>query len=270
MNIFLTLRRSVTFAFILGLLVVFQGPAARAAHRKAGSFLPMFEVLAAPSVQPILEILDKAKLSGSFVFTGHCDLGACKPAQPIADCFPDFPKLRAAETPVNSAVQTVRGILTDAPAVQVTQDGDGTIRMNEAGVPTDLLNIKISHILFESNGANGQRGVFTANSALRYVLHAPEVLAFMKANDIEGPFDRGTRSGESVPGNAGAWPPDSAHISGSLDNVSLADALDYILKAFPGIWIYENCPQSGKGRRIVYIRFLSLSKIGGRAHVVAD
>jgi hypothetical protein len=153
--------------------------------------------------------------------------------------------------------------------MQVTQDPDGIIRMNEAGVPTNLLNVKISHILFESYG---QR-VYTANGALRIILQTPEVLAFMKANNIIGPFgpfDNCGGSGGVVPGNSGAWPPESPHVSGSLDNVTLSEALDYVLKTFPGIWVYETCPQIDKKNHPVYFRFLALHKIGGTTVVVAS
>ncbi len=153
--------------------------------------------------------------------------------------------------------------------MQVTQDTGGTIRMNETGVPTDLLNVKISHIPFETYG---QR-VYTANGGLKVILQTPEVLAFMKAHDIRGPFgpfDGCSGHGEAVPGNLGQWPPEYPHISGSLDNVTLSEALDYVLRTFPGIWIYESCPQSDKKKRVVYLRFLALHEIGGRAFVVAS
>jgi hypothetical protein len=54
--------------------------------------------------------------------------------------------------------------------------------MNETGVQTELLNVKISHIPFEGYG---QR-VHTANGALRIILQMPEVLAFMKLTTSEG------------------------------------------------------------------------------------
>jgi hypothetical protein len=257
------LRRTFAFAFIFCLLVGSRGQEARAARSNAPPLQAMFDVLEAPSAQPILEALDKAKVSGSFVFPRRCDLSGCNtPA-------PDFPHFRVPMRAGGSTVQVLREVLADAPAMQVTQDPNGTIRMNETGVPTDLLNVKISHILFESYG---QR-VYTANGALKVILQIPEVLAFMKAHDIRGPFgpfDNCSGHGEAVPGNAGAWPSGSPHVSGSLDNVTLSEALDYVLKAFPGIWIYESCPQSDKKNRVVYFRFLALSKIGGRAFVVAD
>jgi hypothetical protein len=203
----------------------------------------------------MLEALDKAKLSASLEFSGQCDL---------LD-FPDFPRFRTPATSGGSALQAVREILADDPAQHVTQDPDGTIRMIGSGVPSDLLNVRISHILFESNGANGQRALYTPNAALRFVLGAPEVVAFMKAHDIEWPY-----SGESVPGNAGAWPPAWPHVSGALDNVTLSEALDHILKTFPGIWIYENCPRSEKKNRVVYFRFFYLRKIGSSAPFVDE
>jgi hypothetical protein len=70
--------------------------------------------------------------------------------------------------------------------------------------------------------------------ALRYViLRTPEVIAFMKAHNIEWPRSGGVR------GNLlGQWTPDKPHISGSMDNVTVSEVLDRVLKTFPGIWIY--------------------------------
>jgi hypothetical protein len=256
------LHRMFTFAVILGLLVGFREQEARAARPRVVSFQAMFDVLEAPSVQPILEALDKAGLSGSFVFSGHCDLSACTPHA-------DFPPFRALTGLQGPTIQVLREVLADAPATQVTQDAGGTVRMNETGVQTDLLNVKISHIPFEGY----RQGVHTANDALRIILQTPEVLAFMKTHAIRGPFgpfDNCSGSGEVVPGHAGAWPPESPHISGSLDNVTLSEALDYVLKTFPGIWIYESCPPGGKKNRVFYLRFLALHKVAGREYVVAD
>jgi hypothetical protein len=257
------LRRTFAFAFILSLLVGFREQEARAAHPAVMSFQAEFDVLESPSVQPILEALDKAKLSGSFAFPGPCNWSGC--TYPI----PEYPSFRPPTSIGGSTVQILREVLADDPSMQVTQDNDGTIRMNEIGVPTDLLNVKISHIPFESFGQQA----YTANGALEVILQTPEVLAFMRAHDIRGPFrpfENCSGSGRAVPGNPGAWPLHSPHVSGTLDNVSLSEALDYVLKTFPGIWIYESCPQRGKKNRVVYFRFLALHKVGGRGYVAAD
>jgi hypothetical protein len=147
---------------------------------------------------------------------------------------------------------------------------NGTIQMGETGVPTDVLNVRISPILFRSNGANGQWDIYTANGALNLILRAPEMSAFMIANDIGGPFKGTLGSGGVVTGNPGPWPTESPHLSGALDNVTFAEALDHVLKTFPGMWIYENCPKTQTKRRAVYFRFLALHRIGDRTFVVAD
>jgi hypothetical protein len=257
------LRRIFSFALILSLLVGFPEQEARAAHSRVASVQAAFDILESPSVQPVLEALDKAKLSGSFVFPGLCNWSGCGLA------IPDFPPFRRPTSTGGSTVQMLREVLADDPSTHVTQDSDGTIRMNETGVPTDLLNVKIGHIPFESYG----QSVYTANGALEAILQTPEVLAFMRAHGIRGlfgPFDNCPGTGRAVTGNAAKWPLDSPHVSGTLDNVSLSEALDYVLKTFPGIWIYESCPHGEKKNRFVYFRFLALHKVGGRGYVAAD
>jgi hypothetical protein len=233
-------RRALTVAFIVGVLLWSRGQEARAAGRKAAL------------LQPMLEVLDKAKLSGSLEFSGRCEL----------QDFPDFPQFRAAETSGGSSPQALREILADDAAMRVMQNPEGTIRMIESGVPTDLLNIRISHISFENNE---NTGVYAPNAALRFILSAPEVVAFMKAHDIEWPF-----AIEGGSGIAGAWPPEFPHISGSLDDVTLSQALDHVLKTFPGIWMYENCPRTDQKNRVVYFRFFFLRRLGSSVPFVDE
>ena len=133
------------------------------------------------------------------------------------------------------------------------------VRMIEVGIPTDLLNVRISHILFEGYGHSA---IYTPNDAIRFIMRAPEVVAFMRSHDIEWPF-----AGEGIIRGSGSWPTESPQISGSLDNVTLSEALDRVLKTFPGIWIYENCPRGDKKNRVVYFRFFYLRSIGSGVFV---
>jgi len=136
--------------------------------------------------------------------------------------------------------------------------------MAEIGVPADVLNVRISHISFERSGANGQGAAYNPDDALNAILRAPEVMDFMKAHDIEQPSQ-----GAGVPGNLiGRWPPEQPHISGSLDNVTVSEALDRILETFPGIWVFENCPRNDKKNRHLYFGFFYLQKIGSEVVVV--
>lgn len=202
-------------------------------------------------LQPILVALQNAKSpGGSLEFSGTCDL----------ENFPYLPGVGTSKAVnASSALEGLRDIFAANPAIQVNQDSDGMIRMTETGIPTDILNVEISRISFQDYKGNG---IFNPNDALRVVLRAPEVGSFMEERDIEIPS--GT---EAVPGNAGSWPPELPHLSGSLDNVSLRQALDHILKSFPGIWVYESCPKTETRGRLAYFRFFFLRKVAGRIFV---
>lgn len=201
-------------------------------------------------LQPILTILENKKLPGSLEFSGSCDL----------QNFPDLPRLRKpSATDEASALEGLRSVFADNPEMHVGQDLDGAIRITESGVPTDILRVTISHILFQDFDQND---IYNPNDALRVVLRAPELLNFMEEHGIEMPS-----GADAVPGNSGRWSPERPHISGALDNVTLSQALDYILKTFPGIWVYESCQKSGKTTRLVYFRFFFLRRVGSRIFV---
>ena len=120
------------------------------------------------------------------------------------------------------------------------------VRMVETDIPTDLLDFKISHLSF---GPPDQPPYTFGgpNSALISVLSHPEVLAYRKVHNI-GPF-ADTFVG---PGNSAR----KQMVSGDLYNVTVKQALDYILQSYPGFWIYENCESDKyKPGRYVFISF---------------
>ncbi len=224
-------RHAFAAAFIVGLLVMgSQGQIPWPTSREA-------------SLQPILEVLDNAKLSGSLEFSGRCD----------SLSLPELPQFRAPATSGGSPLQTLREMLADDPAMQVTQDPDGTIRMVESGVATDILSVKIARIPFRGGQPPAPRPVYNPNAALMHIFAAPEVELFVKAHDIEYPHGV---IGTAIPGTPR---PSAPHISGPLDNVTFAEAMDHILKTFPGIWVYENCPRTDRKKRFVYFGFYSRS-----------
>jgi len=158
---------------------------------------------------------------------------------------PDLPAFRAPAATEGPPLYILREILADDPDMQIAQDTpDGKIRMIERGVPTDVLDLTISHISFD------QWPMYGPVDGLRAILHAPEVVAFMKARDIGWPLH-----GWGVRGGGGQWPPEQPHLSGSLDNVTVRGVLDHVVKTFPGIWVYENCPRTDKKNRDIYLGF---------------
>ncbi len=234
------LRLAFTGAFVFVLLMRSQGQTPSRTQFEPQSPVRM------------LELLERSGSSGSLEISGQCD-------------FPHFPPLTMSIG--DPSFQTLHEMLADEPAMQVTRDPDETIRMIEGNVPTDLLSVRIRHISFEDGAHNDIYGakfpfeydsgmdIRSANLALRLVLSTPEVEAFMKARDIHWPSIQ-----EWAPGNLSApsWPPESPYFLGTLDNVTLAEALDHILNTFHGIWFYQDCPQSEKRKRLVYFHFYHL------------
>jgi hypothetical protein len=127
--------------------------------------------------------------------------------------------------------------------MQVTQETEGTIRMVETDAPRDLLNVKIKHISFD-DGFRKWGTWFSARSVQRFILGAPEVVAFTNDQNIG-------RTGTLIHEAAVPGP----RISGELNNVTLSEALDYMLKTFPGLWVYENCPGNKEKKRLVVFAF---------------
>ncbi len=192
------------------------------------------------AVPLIMNVLRKAKVSGSLEYWGNCS---------NMRQFPDFPKLKAPRNDVGAPVETLREMFADDPKMQVTQEPGGMIRMVETDVPQDLLDLTIKHISVGVEYEKTNPHTFdNPGSTLWFILAAPEVKAFMKAADIGLPYDSLGLSME--------FSPRSQRISGDLHEVNLSQALDYMLKTFPGLWTYENCP-SQKRKRVVFFAVYS-------------
>src|ERR1700674_3609920 len=185
------------------------------------------EIFGEDSRSSITDVLSKAKASGSLAYWGRCGYHEARPDLPNVRSLPEHP----GSTP---PVQTLREMFADHPKMHVTQEADGMIRMFESDVPRDLLDIRISHISFKDS--EGRNAVWIPREARRIIVGAPELRAFMRDYNIGWASDV-----EYVNDLYGGPLPYLPHVSGDLYNVTLAEAMDYVLKSFPGFWVYENC-----------------------------
>jgi hypothetical protein len=148
-----------------------------------------------------------------------------------------------------SPVQMLQEMFTDDPKMHVTQDANGNIRMVETNVPRDLLDLRIEQVPFLSDS-----GIHAANWALSQIMTTPDVKNYMTVNKI-GPVVPDVRL------FIGPLSPNAPKISGDLYFVTVSEALDYILKTYPGFWAYEECPGENGGRT-VYFDFFPRSPSG--------
>jgi hypothetical protein len=180
-------------------------------------------------------IFSNAHASGSVEYWGVCD---------FKKFYPDYPKLRARSGHEGSAVDLLQETFSLDPEMRVRQDTDGKIRMIEDDVPSDLLDVKINYLRFppEYHGAHMAIGV---------ILQSPEVIAFRREHNIGPEADWGHGIAYASDGLI----PGAPSVLGDLHDVTVGEALDYILKSFQGFWLYENC-KNPKGDRIVYFDFI--------------
>jgi len=183
-------------------------------------------------------ILNGSDVSGSLEYWGSCDLG--KP-------YPDFPRIRFPDNYSGPPLTVLQRMFADDPHMRVTKDGSGIIRMIEDDVPTDILDVRIQHLSFDK-AANEYEGFTSPIDVLSYILSAPEVRAFGKAKHLGPDVEAEVRPSTGLRFVA----PDGFHFSGDLKNVTLAQALDYVLKTFPGFWLYQNCRTEGGGRTVFF------------------
>jgi hypothetical protein len=179
-------------------------------------------------------VFSKAHASGSLEYRGVCN---------FKEPYPDFPKLRPTSGHEGSAVESLREMFSVDPEMRVSQDADGKIRMIEVDVPSDLLDVRIHHLRFpaEYHGPNVAKNV---------ILQSPEVISFRREHNIGPEADWGHGFALS----SDAFAPSKPSVSGDLSDVTVRQALDYVLRVFPGFWVYENCKSRG-GDRVVYIAF---------------
>jgi hypothetical protein len=186
-------------------------------------------------------VLQSARVSGSLVYSS-CGFQrqvphrvpirflsdySGPPRDVLEEMFRDDPKMRIAEEP-------------------------GIVRMAESDIPNDLLDFKIHHLSFEVFPPELSHG---PGAAVMAIQANPEVMAFRKEHNIGPIADRFVG-----PGDADSPQP---VVTGDLSDVTVSQALDHVLKTFPGFWIYENCVNE-EGQRTVYFSFLK--RIPVRAH----
>jgi hypothetical protein len=152
-------------------------------------------------------MLNGSRTSGSLVYSGLCG---------YAGASEDLPALRMPPRNNPYSVESLREMFAGDPKMGVEAETDGKIRMVERGTPLDILNVKIRHLSFTTRPDSLRSPIM----AIRVIMAAPEVRTYMDTHLI-GPKPRDTYS-FSIPVY-------SESISGDLDNITMAQALDYVL-----------------------------------------
>jgi hypothetical protein len=168
------------------------------------------------------------KTSGSLTLSG-----TCKATEVEKDIVPDALS-QPPQGPFNDLGEAITAISRSNPHLTWVREASGLLRVRDDRVSNDVLRIRLQRVHFR-NDAN-------ANDAIVDALSAPEVQAYFKMNRIE---DSAMPIGLIPTSTKG-----SPRLSGEVRDLTLGEALDYIMHYFPGLWIYSEC-QHDSLRRIM-------------------
>lgn len=123
------------------------------------------------------------------------------------------------------------------PHLSWSREADDFVQIRDNRVQNDVLRIRLQRIHFSQ--------VRDSNAAIRIVLDAPEVQAYYQQNHIERatPYNAIYRTPKGFP-----------TLSEDMHNVTVEEALDRIVRFFPGLWIYSEC-EDGSHRRVMIAGF---------------
>jgi hypothetical protein len=168
------------------------------------------------------------KSSGSLILSGTC-MATNVDKDVVGDALPHPP-----QGPFQDLGEAMTAVSQLDPHLSWTRDAGGLLRVSDDRVPDDVLRIRIQRVHFKS--------AVDANEAIRSVLSSPEVRAYFKENHIED----GTVFNSLMPLSTKGLP----RLSADLRNVTVAEALDRVMRFFPGLWIYSEC-REGSLRRVM-------------------
>jgi hypothetical protein len=184
-------------------------------------------------------VLAKAHTSGSLVYHGQCQDGGGTW---------DLPAVSLPKHHEITPVQMLGEMFADHPEMHVTQDANGDIRMVETDVPRDFLDLKIVQVPFSSDSK-----FHDPRWAVSQVMITPDVKNYMTVNNI-GPVVSDFRL------FIGPLSPNAPKIPDDLYFVTVSEALDYILKTYPGFWAYEECKGEAGSREVFFQFFPTVSE----------
>jgi hypothetical protein len=171
-------------------------------------------------IRVLMAALSRGHVSASLVFSGLCN--------------GDFPGVRLPAGLDGQPLEMLQAIFPQNSNLQVSQERDGIIRLSDMETPRDFLNVRISRVRFTMDDAT-DGPLFDPQEATWAILRSLEVKKFEAAHNIDS-------RPEAIHLPHAPFTTQSPHISGYIVDVTVSQALDYLLKTFPGLWIYERCP----------------------------
>lgn len=132
-----------------------------------------------------------------------------------------------------SPVQTIQRMFQGDPNISVAKGPSGIIQIKDSGVSDAILKTEISALDLPQNER------YDPNAAIRAVLNSKEVQEAMRNLDARPVISMGGL--ENMPSEG------APHLESEFRAVTFDQALDKILRTFPGVIEYRECTKSTGG-----------------------
>lgn len=169
--------------------------------------------------------------------------GSCSSLNGASDVVPDYiPEITMTE---HKNVAEALAMLSDVDRNIVwRRERDGLINVADGKVPHDILGIKLHTIRFEDRAEPAL--------AVADILSTPQVRSYFRQHGIE--LGLYTRMGGLTSTSTSSLP----KLSVVLKNVTVEEALNYVARFYPALWVYSDC--KAQTHRVVVITALQMPR----------
>jgi hypothetical protein len=167
--------------------------------------------------------------SGSLVLAGACR------TSPDGDVIATDQIRIFAPQASNSPDEALDDLVHAYTHVRWSRQLDGLVQVRDDRASASILGVSIRRLELKD--------VVDLQDGLRKVLLAPEIKSFLDRNHLEMPtvFSSSDLWNEKVSHHL-SESPTAPKYSRILTNVTLEQALNSLVRVFPGVWIYSECP----------------------------
>jgi hypothetical protein len=185
------------------------------------------------AIQLLLAALKPERKSARLDFQGPCEA-------PNSDVI-SFPPVKVnSPRDAGSSLSKVQEMLRDNRDISVKEDEFGIIRIKVAGVSGAILQTRIAQLTLDDDGQ------YDPNAAIRAILNAKDLQSAMGQLHVR--FAVSATGLENIPSKG------APHLEQSWKSLTVDQALDRVLRTFPGLVEYKECVRPN-GDRLFNIRF---------------
>jgi len=151
----------------------------------------------------IRDVLREGSTSGSIVYSDKCEA--------VSSRTPIPPHVHPARK-TGTTIEVLQDMFSGDSRIELSQDLNWIVRMVEKDVPTDILDVRIHHLTFDSAHTPFPDLFHGPNMAMITILSSPEIRSFQDEHHI-------VPTGSRLEGNMGS---DLPALTGELNDITLS------------------------------------------------